>query len=213
MVVLGGIAVLLGLFVGLESVRPLRDGTEFMNGYGFTIVVPLCSLVFASSTLGDTIDDRTLVYLWMTPVSRARIALASALAALTVTLPLVTVPLVASALLTGAGGDLVVSTLFAAVVGTVAYVGIFGAMGLRFRRALIWGIAYILIWEGFVATASSTAARLSIRAYTASLLSSYTGVGLRLGTLNVASSIIVPLLVGGVFVALTGWMLTRIDVD
>ena len=213
MVVLAGVAVLLGFAIGVASDRPLRDATEFMNGYGFTIVVPLCSLVFASSTLGDTIDDRTLVYLWMTPVARSRMALAAALAALTVTLPLVTIPLTIAAALTGVGSELIISTALAAVVGTVAYVGIFGALGLRFRRALVWGIAYILIWEGFVATASETAAKLSLRAYTASILSQYTGVGLRLGTLTLGSSLLVPPLVALAFTALTARLLARTDVD
>jgi len=212
-VVLGGLAVLIGLAVGAEANDKVTAGTEFINNFGFTTVVPVCALVFASSAFGDTVDDRTLVYLWLTPVPRWRIATAAMLASATVALPLVFFPLVVAAAATGAGGALVGATAVATIVGVIGYSGVFVALGLRFRRALLWGIAYILIWEGFVATASTTAAKLSLRAYTASILSQYTGVGLRLGTLTVASGIVVPLVVAVAFTALTGWILARIDVD
>ncbi|HYI60567.1 MAG TPA: hypothetical protein VEW93_02050 [Acidimicrobiales bacterium] len=210
---LGGVAVLIGLAVRAGADDPVTTGTEFINNFAFTTVVPICALVFASSALGDTVDDRTLVYLWLTPVARWRIAAAASLASVTVALPLVFVPLVLAATATGAGSALVGGTAVATIVGVVGYAGVFTALGLRFRRALVWGIAYILVWEGFVATASETAAKLSIRAYTASVLSQYTGVGLRLGTLTLASAIVVPLVVGVAFTALTGWLLGRVDVD
>ena len=210
---LGGLAVLVGILVGAIGDDQVTEGTEFINGYGFTIVVPICALVFASSSLGDTVDDRTLVYLWLTPVARWRMAAAAALASATVALPLVFFPLVLAAAATRAGAALVGATAVATVVGVVGYCAVFTALGLRVKRALLWGIAYILIWEGFVATASTTAAKLSLRAYTASILSQYTGVGLRLGSLTLVSSIIVPLVVAVAFVALTARFLHRVEVD
>jgi ABC-2 type transport system permease protein len=210
---LGGMAVLVGVVSGVANQDKVIGGAEFINSFGFTIVVPVCALVFASSTFGDTVDDRTLVYLWLTPVARWRMAAAASLASATVALPLVFFPLVVAAAATRAGAALVGATAVATVVGTIGYTAVFTALGLRVRRALLWGIAYILIWEGFVATASTTAAKLSLRAYTASILSQYTGVGLRLGSLTLGSSIVVPLLVAVVFVALTARFLTRVEVD
>lgn len=212
-VALGGLAVLVGLAVRAGADDQVTAGTEFINNFAFTTVVPICALMFASSSLGDTVDDRTLVYLWLTPVPRWKIAAAATLASITVALPLVFLPLVLAAAATGAGPALVGATAVATIVGTIGYAGVFTALGLRFRRALVWGIAYILIWEGFVATASATAAKLSLRAYTASILSQYTGVGLRLGSLTVASGIVVPLVVGVAFTGLTSWLLTRVTVD
>ena len=210
---LGALAILVGVAIRAGADDQVTAGTEFINGFAFTTVVPVCALVFSSSALGDTVDDRTLVYLWLTPVPRWRIAGATTLASITVALPLVSIPLVAAAAATGAGRALVGATAVACIVGTVGYAGVFAALGLRVRRALLWGIAYILLWEGFVATASETAARLSLRAYTASILSQYTGVGLRLGSLTLVSGIVVPLLVGAAFVGVTTWLLTRVTVD
>ncbi len=211
--VLGAMAVLIGLIFRAAADDPVTAGTEFINVVGFTAVLPICALVFASSSLGDTVDDRTLVYLWLTPVPRWQIAAAATLASTTVALPLVFGPLVLAAAATGAGPALIGATAMACTVGTFGYAGLFTALGLRVRRALVWGIAYILIWEGFVATASDTAAKLSLRAYTASILSQYTGVGLRLGSLTLISGIVVPLAVGVVFTGVTAWLLTRITVD
>lgn len=210
---LGLLATLVGLAVRAGSSAPLTDGTELINTVAFTTIVPVCALMFASSALGDMVDDRTLVYVWLTPVPRWWLALAATLASITVALPLALVPLTLAAAATGAGPDLVWATALAAAVGTVGYCGLFTALGLRFRRALVWGIAYILLWEGFVATASDAAAALSVRAYTASILSQATGVGLRLGTFTLASGILVPLAVGLVAVGLTTWLLLRADVD
>jgi len=218
-VALGGLAVLVALAVNVaaneasSTTDPVTAGTELMNRFGFTTVVPICALVFASSALGDTVDDRTLVYLWLTPVARWRMAAAATLASATVALPLVFVPLVLAAAATGAGGALMGGTAVATIVGVIGYSGVFVTLGLKFKRALVWGIAYILIWEGFVATASETAAKLSLRAYTASILSQYTGVGLRLGTLTLGSSLLVPPLVALAFTALTARLLARTDVD
>ncbi len=97
---LGVGGMLLGLAVGLQNtVDPMKDGAELVNRYGLTILVPVVTLVFSSSTLGDLVDDRTLVYLWLRPVNRLTVAAAAAGAAMTICLPAVTVPLVISATL------------------------------------------------------------------------------------------------------------------
>lgn len=210
---LGALAVLVALAIRAGADDPTTSGTELINGVGLTAIIPVAALLFASSAFGDMVDDRTLVYLWMTPTARWRMATAATLASITVTLPLTFVPLVLTAAATGAGTALVGATAVATTVGTIGYCGVFVAFGLRFRRALVWGIAYILIWEGFVASASDTAAKLSLRGYTASILSQYTGVGLRLGSLTLASGILVPIVVAAAATALTAWMLRHTEVD
>ena len=211
---LGGVGVLLGLATGARNtLDPVKTGADLINGYGLTVLVPVVSLVFASSALGDFVDDKTLVYLWLRPVNRFTVAAASAAAALTICLPAVVLPLVAAAALTGAGSALVGGTAVAGAVGVVGYVGMFGALGLRFRRALVWGLAYILLWEGYVAQASKTASRLSVRAYTRSVVSEYTGVGLDQADLALGVAISVPLVVGVLLVLYTGRRLARTDVD
>jgi len=211
---LGGLAVLLGLGVrASDSIDIISDAATLIDQYGLQVVAPVVSLVFASSGLGDMVDDKTLVYLWLRPTPRIQVAMAAALAALTVCLPAVVVPLVLAAAITGAGPALTGGTAVAAAVGVAGYVGMFCAVGIRFRRALVWGLAYILLWEGFVANASKTAGRLSLRGYTRSVLSEYTGVGFKQASLSLPVAIVVPILVGGAMIAYAGFRLSRTDVD
>ena len=94
-------------------------------------------------------------------------------------LPLVVIPLTVAAIVSGAGGDLVVGTMLAAVVGVVAYTGLFVTLGVRVKRPLLWGLLYILVWESFIARLGESASRLAIATYTRSILSSITGFELQ----------------------------------
>jgi ABC-2 type transport system permease protein len=94
----------------------------------------------------------------------------------------------------------------------VAYTGIFVFVGLRARRALVWGLAYILLWEGFVAAAGRNATRLAVRAYTRTLLADATDRSLRLATISIGAAVIVPVLVALIAFGLTTWRLTRMEV-
>ncbi len=101
----------------------------------------------------------------------------------------------------------------AAAVSVVAYCALFTAWGIRVRRALPWGLAYILLWEGFVARAGKSAGRLALLSYSQSILSEYTGVGLRLATSSLAVGIIVPLAVAVAALAYATHRLNVQDVD
>ena len=210
---LGVVGVLIGLAIGVgDVVDPLEAGTNMINGFGLSLYAPVVTLVFASAALGDPTEDGTLVYLWLRPVPRWQIVAATYLATLTVALPLVLLPLGLAAVLTGAGGDLVRGALTSAALAVVAYGGIFTWLGLRVRRALVWGLAYILLWEGFVASAGRSAARLAVRAYTRSVLERATGISLKLADVSAFYSVFVPLVVGIAAAALTVRRLRRTEV-
>lgn len=167
---LGVISIVIGYAVGAGT-GSSSDGAEFINRMGLTVLVPITTLVFATAALGDIIDDGTMVYLWLRPVKRFHLVTAAAAATLTVVLPLVVVPLGIAAALTNRGSEVVVGAVLSSVLGVIAYTGLFVLLGVVARRSLIWGLLYILIWEGFVAEAGRTASRLAIRAYTRSILS------------------------------------------
>ena len=54
-------------------------------------------------------------------------------------------------------------------------------LAMRVKRPLVWGLLYIFIWEGFVARAGPTAARLAVRAYGSSILNHFTDAKIVLG--------------------------------
>ena len=176
-------------------------------------MLPIVSLVFAAAVLGDTREDGTLVYLWLRPMSRLSIVIGAWLAALTAALPLTVIPSVLMAVLFDAGSDLVVAALIASIIGVLAYSALFVFLGLLVKNGIVWGLVYILVWEGFVALLGSSAARVAIRGYTSAILESRTG-----GELDVAASselmgIGVPLAVVVVALWLASVRLQNLEVD
>jgi ABC-2 type transport system permease protein len=209
---LGVLIVLLGLAIGASDTTTIDNATGFINTIGLTIMVPLSALALGSAALGDLVEDGTLVYLWLRPVARWKLVVAAALATISVTAPLVVVPLVLGAAATGQGTDLILGTALAAVLGVIAYSGIFVMLGLWVRRALVWGAVYIFIWEGFVARAGRSASRLAVAAYTRSVLSRATGVTLRLAEISPFFAVVVPIVVGIAALAAAAWRMQHQDV-
>lgn len=194
----------------LDDPREAAGG--MLGALGLTVLVPLTALLVGSATLGDPVEDRTLVYLWLRPVPRWVLATAATTATVAVTVPLTVVPLVAMAALTGTGGSIVAGTALATLVGAVGYSGLFCWLGLRVRRSLAWGLAYILIWEGFVANAGSGAARLAVRSWTRSVLARVADVDLSLADASLVNGLLVPPLVAVVATVLAARRLRAMDV-
>ena len=210
---LGLVAVAIGAAQGAADLSdPLRSAVRLIDAYGLSLFAPVVSLVFAGAALGDPSEDGTLVYLWLRPVRRASIVVAAFLASLSVALPVTVVPLVLAALLSSGDTDLVVGTVLSSAIAVVAYCALFVWLGLRTRRSLMWGLGYILIWEGFVARGGDTAAKLAVRAYSRSILSELTEVPLRLADIGFAAAVVVPLAVTAAALALASRRLARQDV-
>lgn len=191
---------------------PSEAAVQVISNLGFAVLVPVVALVFASASLGDAREDGTLVYLWLRPMDRWPVVLGAWLAAITVSLPLTVIPLGAAALLSGGGAELLAATTLAAVVGVMAYSALFVLLGLLVKNSIVWGLGYVLVWEGIVAAFGSFAAKLAIRGYTRSILTSITDVDLDLGDLPLAVGVVVPLLAAGAALALGARRLRDMDV-
>lgn len=191
---------------------PLEAAVRVIADLGFTTLVPIVALVFASASLGDARDDGTLVYLWLRPMDRWPVVVGAWLASITVSLPLTIVPLGAAAILVDGGGSLIGATVLAAVVGVLAYSALFVLAGLLLRNSIVWGLGYILIWEGIVAAFGDFAARLALRGYTRSIITSRTGVDLELGDLSLGLAVTVPLIVAAVALVAASRRLRSMDI-
>ena len=191
---------------------PLEAAVQVISNLGFAVLVPVVALVFASASLGDAREDGTLVYLWLRPMDRWPVVVGAWLAAITVSVPLTVAPLGAAALLSGGGAELLGATTLAAVVGVVAYSALFVLLGLLVKNSIVWGLGYVLVWEGIVAAFGSFAAKLAIRGYTRSILTSITDIDLDLGDLPLAAGIAVPLLAAVIALVLGALRLRVMDV-
>lgn len=191
---------------------PLEASVGVIAGLGFTVVVPVVSLVFATAALGDAREDGTLVYLWLRPIDRWPVVVGAWLAALTVSLPLTLGPLALAAVLSGEAGTIFGATMVASVVGVVAYSAVFLLVGLLVKNPIVWGLGYVLIWEGVISAFGSSAAQLAISGYTRSIVTAMTDVDVDLGDQSLAAGVIVPILVAVVALFVAARRLDGMDV-
>ncbi|HVC79962.1 MAG TPA: ABC transporter permease [Chloroflexota bacterium] len=224
--VLLSIPPLLALLYALTTTHP--DGHQFVvqlfDNVILPVLLPLTALIFGTSALGSEIEDRTLVYLTLRPVSRLSIALAKWLAAAVLTVALVEGSLVLMNLLgtlndspgtyVSAGGavkeqaSVLAPLLAAGLLGGMAYSAVFLVLG-RFapKRGLLIGLVYVLGWEGLAAGLSTALATLSVRDYVQGVLDAALGNS-PLATLtasslggSVAGIVLLGITIGGVVVA------------
>ncbi len=183
------------------------------------ILLPLTTLVLATSALGGEVEDGTLPYLTLKPVSRVSIVVAKLLAVILVSMVLVEV---SSALMyliaehsTFSGRDFG-AILLSALAGCIAYSAVFLPLGLFIpRRGLIVGFMYVLIWEGLLAGFSTGLATLSVRRYVQGVLEAGLGssplASLYPSSVSGTVSLLVVLALLAIGGLLTTWRLIRIQ--
>lgn len=214
-----GLGVLAALAVLLAVVARTAPASEqesaavgVVSEYGIAIFLPLAALMLATPMLGNLIEDRLLVYLWLKPVPRWHLAVGAFGAVITTLLPLVVLPLALSALLSGLG-SLVLPVIGAAILGVLAYSGIYLFLGARFAWGLWLGLLYLVLWENLLSRFSNGIAQLSIRSYLQTIVQRGTDVNIPLADRSDLGSVIIPILVALVAVGLTARALATRDVD
>jgi len=210
---LGLAAVALGLAVHLAQPFDRASAAwTLVDSYGLSLLVPVVALVFASASLGDLAEDGTLVYLWLRPLPRWQLAGAAFAAAVTVAVPTAVLPLVIGAALSGQGSRLVGAAAAGGLLATVAYSAVFCGLGLRVRRALAWGLAFLLIWEQAVGRVSHGAARASLFINARSVAAHLAGHPPPRNAVAWTTGVIFPLVVTVVALAVTARSLDRGEV-
>jgi len=207
--VFGGLTLLLCIVArGFDE----EVAVEALSAFGIGLFVPLATLILATPMLGNMIEDRLLVYLWMKPVPRWHLAVAAYAAVVTVLLPIVVVPLAVGAAITGFG-SLVLPTIGAAVLGVLAYSSLYLFFGMRFTWGLWLGLIYLVLWENILSGLGDGIARLSIRSYLVTIFERGTDVPLALANRAGWTSVVIPLAVAVGGVVLTARALSTADVD
>ena len=144
-------------------------------------ILPIVTMVLATASFGNEVEDKTLSYLVLRPVHRSLIALPKLLAPIIVGGPVLAVSGVVATLLGGSSLGVVLVVLHsdgqaalaigtAMLAGVVAYAAIFTWAGLMTTRALAAGLMYVFIWEGLITTFLGGVRYLSVRAYTLAIL-------------------------------------------
>ena len=174
--IIGLLPILLGWVIGRQSDDPLEAGVGFISYMGLSILIPIVALIFASASLGDTREDGTLVYLWLRPISRFSVSTGAWAASITIALPLTVIPITISAILLDTGNSVVTATIITSTLAVLAYSGLFVTLGLIVKNPVLWGLAYIFIWEAIVASFAKPAAALAVSGYSRAIITGRTNV-------------------------------------
>ena len=108
---------------------------------------------------------------------------------------------------------LLVGALVASGLSALAHTALFVGLGARMPRALLWGLAYVAVWEGLVGAIGASLARTSLRLHANSLLRSIADAPAPEFAVAASTAVIVLALVTIAGVALTTLILDRADVQ
>ncbi len=163
---LGGLLVLLSVLFALggsseaESVDVTR---RLLGDFGIGVLLPLVAVIVGTAALGSELDDGTIVYLLAKPVPRWQIVLVKLFVAWLVTCLLVAPAILVAGLIGQGDAGLAIGYAVASMVGALEYTAIFVALSLVTSRALIVGLAYVIVWEGVVAGLFAGTRTISVR--------------------------------------------------
>lgn len=177
-------------------------------------IIPLVVLAIASAAFGNELEDRTLANLTLSPIPRWQIALPKLLAIVCVA----GVFIVASAFLTShIAFNIDLRATFAVTTSALAavlmYSSAFVWLGLMSPQAIGFGLAYIVLWEGFFAGFVSGVRFLSIGRYSIGLMHGLDARRFATNqTLSFGFAVTMVVIVSAGFLLLTIRRLRRMDV-
>lgn len=215
MILLALVPVLLALVfrVGGSGSGTVAGDREFLAGLFdaliITILLPLVALLMGTAAFGAEIEDGTVIYLLAKPVGRLRLVVAKLAVAAGAAFVIVGVSTLVAGVIVLAGvpdgPSVIVGYLVGVAAGSLLYAAVFVALSLITSRALIAGLAYVILWEGLLAGLFAGVRVLSIRQYVLGIADA-AGVGGRVSADALAAGSAIALgtvvLVGAVVVAL-----------
>jgi ABC-2 type transport system permease protein len=154
-----------GLAVLIRATVPVlpNEKPEFTLGLEFSLafmlipqaLLPLAALLYATGVIEDELEEQTITYLLIRPISKWALYLVKMLATVTTTVLLTIVFTVLTYLAIFVGGDTpattVLSRCFTAVsihcTAVCTYSCLFGLISLLTKRSLIGSVLYILVFE------------------------------------------------------------------
>ena len=171
-IILSAIPVIItGIIVGTGGGQ--GDGLVggILNGLLATVILPIVTMALATTAFGNELEDKTLGYLVLKPVSRLRIVVPKFAVIVLMAGPLLVLSGVVTALISfDADARAAAAVGVGIAVGSVVYSSVFMWLGLMTTRALGFALLYVFLWEGVLATFLEGIRFLSIRSYTLSIM-------------------------------------------
>ncbi len=169
-------ALILRLAVSDPTLSELRTviGEGIYLGVFSSTLLPLAALVLSTSALGDEIEDKTLHYLALKPMSRLRIVVEKFFGTLLITVPIAWIAVLAVWVVISWGQldgtrDMVVPMLVSSLAGIAGFGALFMLISLFIQRALLAGVFYVFVWEATLSQFLPGIRTISIRHYMQSI--------------------------------------------
>jgi ABC-2 type transport system permease protein len=187
----------------------------------FLIVLPVVSIVFGASAMGEERRAHTLSFLLLRPMRRGAIVgaktAAAWLAVLAVTLP-GGIALAAVLGVRGSRWDAFVPVAVGIALTAACFVAVFVVFGLVTERAVLIGLVYLFVWESGISSVAPSLANLSLfriglSAYAGLLPEAQPQLAEPLGVIapGAGGAVAKALAIVAVMVTLGWWLLTRRD--
>ena len=134
-------------------------------------LVPVLAICYGASAIGGEREDRTLIYLLITPIPRPLVYLSKAFAAVGLVVGSSALMLTVMCLLGGAPGRGMLSVFLpASLLGAAAYASLFLLLGAIFRHGTIVALAYWFFLEVLFGNLPGIIKRVSVAFYVRSLI-------------------------------------------
>jgi len=199
---LGALMVLVAIVYRLGS-PPAAEAaswtTNLIANFGIATLLPVVALIVGTGAFGAEIDEGTIVHLLAKPLRRWQIVATKLIVATCLIGALTAIPIAVAAVVAGGdeGATLAAGFGIGALVGSTAYAAIFVALGLLTSRAFIVGLAYVLVWEGFLGGLLAGTRTFSVRQHVLSVADAIANVTPVLGeTIGLTTALVVS---GGAF--------------
>ena len=210
----GGLVILATVLYRLGGPSE-AESLDVMNGllgdFGIGVVLPLVAVIVATAALGAELDDGTIVYLLAKPVPRSRIVLVKLVVALLIVIVLVVPAILIAGLIGHPNPDLAIGYGAAAAFGALEYTAVFLALSLVTSRALIIGLAYVVVWEGVIAGLFAGTRIFSVRQHALAVADAVGGAASTAAELDPAIAVVVGIVVTVLATALAVRRLERVE--
>jgi ABC-2 type transport system permease protein len=163
---------------------------------GMTVMMPVTALIIGTTVLGAEIDEGSIVHLLATPVRRSAVIFSKFVVATLLTMVFAAVPEFLAALIAHGGmGKLPVGLGVGALCGSAIYSAIFVMLSVVTTRAIIAGLAYVLIWEALLGAYAGGTHLLSAAQYSLGIANSIAKYSSLNASLSLTTSVVMGVIV------------------
>lgn len=177
---LGALLMLVAVIYRLgdpPNAQSLEVTRRLLGDFGVGVLLPLVAVIVGTSAIGAELEDGTIVYLLARPVPRRLIVGVKLVISWLVTCLLVSPAIFVAGIIANGDVQLAFGYAVASVIGALEYTALFVALSLVTSRALIAGLAYVVVWEGFVAALFAGTRPISIRQHALAVAEALGGPG------------------------------------